>query len=490
MVAISTPPNEDRHILIVGAGVSGINTAYRVQTELPGWTYDILEGRGAIGGTWDLFKYPGIRSDSDLHTFGFKWQPWPNAQPIAEGPLIKSYVNDCARKFGIDKKVKFHHKVVAYNWSSKEQLWTVTVEANGQTQIMRARFLFLSTGYYSYDQPLEAKIAGLENFKGKVIHPQFWPENFDYTGKKIVIVGSGATAITLLPNLAKKAKYVTMLQRTPTYIMNLPNQRGSWLRAILPTWLGYKLSRWQFLLLPYIFFRFCRAYPKVAKAILQRGATRQLPAHVPVKPHFDPPYNPWEQRLCVCPDGDFYTSIREGKATVATGTIKTVTENSVVLNSGQTISADVIITATGLKIQLAGGAKTSVDGLDVQINSKFLWRGCMLQDIPNMVFIIGYTNASWTLGADASARLSCRLIKQMEAERSTNATPRVPAGTEMKKSPMLNISSTYIVKAVNAMPVAGDSGPWKARDNYFVDNFNASWASVTDGIQYGSIKNV
>ncbi|KAI9700950.1 MAG: hypothetical protein M1820_006595 [Bogoriella megaspora] len=472
-------------VVIIGAGISGINSAYRVQTQLPGLSYTILEGRGALGGTWDLFKYPGIRSDSDLFTFGFPWRPWQEQKPIADGASIVKYVRETAEMYGIDKHIQYNNMVKSSNWSSDEQSWTIEIETQSQTRYMRANHIILSTGYYDYQTPLPVTIPGLSNFAGPIIHPQFWPSSLDYTGKKIVIIGSGATAVTLLPNLAPTASKVTMLQRSPGYLVSLPNlSTTSWWHRLTPSWLSYRLSRLRYLIIPFLFFKFCRAYPSAARRALKRMTTRQLPKTIPHDPHFEPSYNPWEQRLCVCPNGDFYKCLRSGKADVATGTIREVDANGVRLESGQYIEADIIVTATGLKIQLAGGAKLSVDNEVIPINERFLWKGVMLQDLPNLSFVIGYTNASWTLGADATALLVCRLIKYMRANGITSAAPRLEDEEELQKRPVLNLNSTYVEAAKGDMPHAGDKGPWRARDNYFVDWWQAKFGDIKTGLQF------
>ncbi|OCL13695.1 monooxygenase flavin-binding family protein-like protein [Glonium stellatum] len=482
------PSNEEFDVIIVGAGISGINAAYRVQSQLPGSTYAILEARADVGGTWDLFRYPGIRSDSDLHTFGFPWLPWTEQNPIADGASILNYIKKAATKHGIDQHYHLHHKVVSGDWSSDTQMWRLTVDTNNGRKYFYARFVILGTGYYDYEEPLAVTIPGMENFKGTIVHPQFWPEDLEYKDKKIVVIGSGATAITLLPNLAEKAERVTMLQRSPSYVLSLPQpNKDSWARRWIPSWILLKLARIQFLILPFIFFRLCRAFPNAAKAILRYETTRQLPANIPHDPHFKPFYNPWEQRLCLCPDGDFYKSLRDGKADIVTAHIKTVTEHGILLDSGRNLNADIIITATGLKIRLAGGIKLSVDGAEIDFSTKFLWRFAMLQDLPNCNIIIGYTNASWTLGADATAILICRLLKYMKDNNITSAVPRVEYPETMKAAPALNLNSTYIVKARHKLPKTGNSGPWKTRDNYFSDYWNGKYADLTDGLEFSTV---
>lgn len=483
---MATEKSDVYDVIIVGAGISGINAAYRVQSELPGSKYALLEARGGMGGTWDFFKYPGLRSDSDLHTFGFPWRPWTEQKAIAEGPLIKKYVIETAESEGIDKHILYHHKLVSSNWSSSEQNWQLTVDVDGKKQIFRSKFIILGTGYYDYDEALPATIPGIQNFKGTIVHPQFWPEDLDYEHKKIVVIGSGATAVTLLPNLAQKADHVTMLQRSPGYLISQPaiNPISAFVKKWFPTSISYPFVRAQFLIVPYMFFLFCRAYPTIAKAILRKRTSDQLPKNVPHDPHFKPTYNPWEQRLCLCPDGDFFAALRSGKTDIATGHIEDMTDNTIVLKSGQELTADILVTATGLKISMAGGSSVSVDGEPVVIGSKFLWKGMMLQDVPNAAFVIGYTNASWTLGADATALSVTRLIKNMRSQGASVATPRLENSAAMKAQPTLNLNSTYVMKAADKMPKAGTEGPWKPRTNYFRDSWNAKYGNLSDGLEF------
>ena len=473
-------------IIIIGAGISGINTAYRVQEQLPGFSYAILEARHDLGGTWDLFKYPGIRSDSDLFTFGFEFNPWRQTNPIAEGPEIKSYIANTARKFGIDQHILYKHKVTAANWSSEEHVWNLSVDADGKTKEYTARFVVFGTGYFNYDQPLEAQIPGIKNFKGQAIHPQFWPEDLDYTDKKIVVIGSGATAITLIPNLAKRAARVTMLQRSPTYIMSLPNRSSTWLSYILPTATFHRVQRTIAIVITRMFFLLCQKYPTFSKWLLKQRVSRQLPKHIPYEPHFAPRYNPWDQRLCVCPDGDFFKCLRAGKADVRTDTIETVTENGILLKSGETLDAEIIVTATGLKLQIAGGCQISVDGKKYDLGSKYMWNGVMLQDLPNASYIIGYANASWTLGSDATAQFVTRLLKTLEERKLIAATPRLKPDEEknLEERPLLNLSSTYISLASRTLPRAGNKRPWQPRDHYHKDMKIALKGDLTEGMEF------
>ncbi|KAM3084015.1 hypothetical protein ACMFMG_001878 [Clarireedia jacksonii] len=473
-------------VIIVGAGISGINSAYRVQTELPQYKYTILEARGAVGGTWDLFRYPGIRSDSDLHTFGFPWRPWLSPKSIADGESIRTYIKESAEEYGIDRNIQYHHKVLSADWSTDEQQWSVSVEVDGRQSILKGRWIIWSTGYYDYHEPLKVHIPGLKNFQGKVVHPQFWPEDLDYENKKIAVIGSGATAVTLIPNLVDKAAKVTMVQRSPSYVIGVPSvdSSGGFMRKYLPSWMASQLIRWKFLILPWLFFKFCRTFPNSAKKTVQKRIQAELPPSISIDPHFNPRYTPWEQRLCACPDSDFFKCLHSGKADVVTGSIKTVTAESIVTESGDTIDADIIVTATGLKIQLAGGAKISIDGKPFVFSDKYVWKGVMLQDLPNSCIVIGYTNASWTLGADATAQMVCRMLKHMESNNYSAAIPRVQQDEILKSKPMLNLNSTYIEKAKGSLPKNGDKGPWIARESYLVDYWVAQYGDLTQDMEF------
>ncbi|KAJ5689830.1 hypothetical protein N7462_004222 [Penicillium macrosclerotiorum] len=468
----SGPAEHRFDVIIVGAGISGINAAYRLQKQLPGFSYAILEARSSLGGTWDLFRYPGIRSDSDLYTFGFAFNPWRRNNPIVEGADLRSYIGETAEKFGIDKQIRYRHRLQSADWSSTDHVWSLAVDADGQPTTFTARFVIFGTGYYNYQQPLQANIPGLENFQGQIIHPQFWPEDLNYANKKIIIIGSGATAVTLVPNLAPKAARVTMLQRSPTYIMSLPNRSSSrWMAYLLPSATFERVQRAIYIIATRIFFLFCQRFPNFSRWIIRRNVSRQLPAHIPHDPHFNPRYNPWDQRFCVSPDGDFFKSLRSGKADVRTDTIKTVTKHGINLNSGESLDADIIVTATGLQLQIAGGTPLSVDGQKVDVGSKYLWNGVMMQDLPNASFVIGYTNASWTLGADATAHFIMRLLRTLESRKLIAAIPRMKpeVAQVVQDRPLLNLNSTYVTVAQQSLPKAGDRGPWKPRDHYHKD---------------------
>lgn len=471
-------------MVIVGAGISGINAAYRLQSETPWVKYTILEGRDALGGTWDLFRYPGIRSDSDLYTFGLAWYPWTGNKGIVAGPEIRKYLTAAVQKYGIDKQIQYRHRVEHSNWSSKEQNWVLSVAADGEKKVIRSRWLLLCTGYYDYEEPLKAEIPGLSNFKGTTIHPQFWPEDLDYTDKKVAVIGSGATAITLLPSLTDKAARVTMVQRSPGYIISVPSRDrvGEWTRSIFPSWIASRLDRWRNFAVPQMLYYYCQVWPGSAKRLLQRLIQKQLPSSISVNPHFSPRYNPWEQRLCVSPGGDFFKALRQGKSDIVTGSIKTVTETSLVMEDGTEVPADIIITATGLKMRLAGGMRLTVDDQPVNMPEKFVWRGMMLEDVPNHVFVIGYTNASWTLGADATAHFLVRLLKYMKSKNLISVTPHLSAEEKKRVQtvPFMNLTSTYVEKSKSVLPKAGDRGPWVRRYNYLVDMWLAKYSGITD----------
>ncbi|KZF20984.1 FAD/NAD(P)-binding domain-containing protein [Xylona heveae TC161] len=488
-------------VIIIGAGLAGINAAYRLQTQLPHLSYAILEARDNIGGTWDLFRYPGIRSDSDLFTFGFAWQPWNQPTPIGEGAAILNYLKQTAAQYGIDQRVHLRRRLQTASWSSAHQVWTLTVndmsEDNGEKANISytARFVILCTGYYDYHKPLETIIPGLERFQGQIVHPQFWPENLDYTDKQVVVIGSGATAITLIPKLAEKAARTTMLQRSPSYILSIPNNRSkrpSWLEQVLSPGKLHAWKRMSFLLWSRFIFLFCKAFPDAARRRLRRGIEELLPPHLPYDPHFNPRYNPWDQRVCLTPNGDFFNCLHDGRADVKTGTIKDVVADGILMTSNDSSSvkkdillpADIIITATGLKLQLAGAATFDVDGVSVVPSEKFFWNGAMLQDVPNLSIVIGYTSISWTLGVDATAQLICRLLRIMERKRLSSATPRVEQGIALTPKRLFNISSTYVTVAESHLPKAGDQGPWRPRTNYISDYWFVKLGRVERGLQF------
>ncbi|KAF2667840.1 putative flavo protein [Microthyrium microscopicum] len=485
------PEIVEHDLLIIGAGISGVNMAYRFQERFPHMSYRVLEARQDIGGTWDLMRYPGIRSDSDLYTFGFEWRPWPERIPIAGGDKILKYMKDSAAEFGIDKKICLGSTVLEAKWSSKRQAWTLAVQQarTGSAQELRyyrAKFLVYASGFYDYQKPMPAVIPGLkENFMGQVYHPQFWPQNANYTGKKVAVIGSGATAITLIPALARLAAKVVMVQRSPTYIMSMNNSVAyQWWERFLPIALQQRIRRLMFVLMSAIMTRIPASW---MRPFLKRNTQRALPKHIPYDPHFKPTYAPFSQRVCLCPDGDFFEALREGKADVATGEIKTVTEDSIILKSGQRIEADVIITATGLNLMFGGKVAMYVDGRLMKWNEKYMWRGAGMQDFPNCAIVRGYTKASWTLGADVTAYLVCRLISHMEKEGLSSATPKVAQKEVIlptKQPGIGGLTSTYIMRGKDALPRESDRTPWNGREDYLKELWHAKYGNITQGVHF------
>lgn len=478
-------------VIVVGAGISGINFGYRLQERCPNLSYTILEGRHEMGGTWSLFKYPGIRSDSDLYTFGFPWRPWNEDTAIAQGGLIKNYLVESAEMYGIDKHIQYNTKVNDAHYTSKDKTWTLQATVNGkQKKTYKTRFILMCTGYYDYDVPLQASIPGIENFKGQVIHPQFWPEDLDYANKDVVVIGSGATAITVLPVMAETAKRVTMLQRSPGYVMSIPSEDGyerffrKWFKWA-PS-LSHFMIRLKWILSPLLLTSFSAKYPERMRQLMYKLTQKQLPSSIPRDPHFTPKYYPWEQRMCMCPDGDFFKSLREGKSSIETGTIQTVTQDTIKLESGKELHPDIIVTATGLKLRFAGGMNITVDGMNYEPSEKFVWKGVMLEDLPNAAFVVGYVDASWTLGADATAQTMTRMFNQMKKEGVVEVTPHrnEKERREMKETNLLRLNSTYVTKGKSVLPKGGDSGQWVPRSNYIRDIFMAWFGDIKTGTEW------
>lgn len=478
----------DFDIIIIGAGISGINTAYRIQTECPQHTYTILEQKGELGGTWSLFKYPGIRSDSDLYTFGFEWNRWKKPEAIAEAGLILKYLKSSAEKFGIDRHIQYGKTVAVADWSSRDKVWELRVQDKDSGEsVMRCKFVVFATGYYDYHTPLNAQIPGLGNFKGQLVHPQFWPSDLKLQDKKVVIIGSGATAITLLPSVSKQASETVLLQRSPSYILSQPqrDKLGGFLRAMLPASWASLLMRWKFILMPWVLLQYCRIFPRRSRDMLRSLSARLLPSHISVDPHFSPRYNPFDQRLCLCPDGDFYAAFRAKGTSIVTGEIQEVAESAIKLKDvDESLQADVIITATGLRLNVAGGVKISVDQVALDIPSKRVWKGTLIEDLPNASLVIGYTTASWTLGADCAAKVTTRVLNHMHRKGFASVTARVPEGLKMEEVPIINLSSTYVVKAIDRLPRAGSRGPWQPRVSYFKDYWRSQYGSIQDGLEY------
>uniref|UniRef100_A0A7S4IN24 FAD-containing monooxygenase EthA n=1 Tax=Vannella robusta TaxID=1487602 RepID=A0A7S4IN24_9EUKA len=475
----------DFDVVIVGAGLSGISAAHALVTTCPNKKYVLLERRSNVGGTWDLFRYPGIRSDSDMYTLGFTHKPWTKPHPIAPGAQIRNYIKGTAREFDIDKHISYQKELLSASYCSDKRQWTLKIRDHSEDNkiiSIRCNFLEMCSGYYDYENPYRPKFEGEENFKGETIHPQMWKEGFDYSDKKVVIIGSGATAVTLLPNLTDNAKHVTMLQRSPTYILSLPqhNRLTVFLQRVLPSHWAYRIIRWQNILLSWLLFVVCRTFPGFAKKKLVNNMKKSLPSGFDYEKHFCPKYNPWEQRLCLAPDADIFKSIRAGKASVVTDHIEKFVENGILLKSGETLEADIIITATGLNVKLFGGAQLCVDGEEIIFSEKFLYRGMMMDNIPNLVYYGGYTNASWTLKCELTAGWSARLLAHMEKVGATQCYPYLPKDHGMCEKPMLNLNSGYLIRAKNQLPKLGDSGPWSTY-SFLPDLWEYMTGKVDDG---------
>ncbi|KAL2194771.1 hypothetical protein P885DRAFT_42396 [Corynascus similis CBS 632.67] len=482
-------------IVIIGAGLSGINAAYRVQTLLPQHSYAILEARGEIGGTWAYWKYPGIRTDSGMGVFGFPWRPWPHDLNMAPGPAIKSYMEECAAAEGIDKKVRFNHRVVNNSWSSDEQRWTLQVDVrredgNTERKIIKAWWIIGASGYYSYEQPLPTVIPGIERFNGQVVHPQFWDETVNYAGKKVVIIGSGATAVTLLPNLAKTAESVTMLQRTPSYVFGLPakDKTVSTLSKFMPLSWARTINWWRSMLQETIFVWLLTTFPNWGRRFITKAMREQLPEHVDVDKHFNPWYSPFEQRLCFCPNNDFFKALHRPNAHVVTDIIETVTEDGILLQSGRTLEADMIVTATGLYFALMAGVDVRVDGDSITdtLGRRYIWNGTMLEGVPNSGLITGYTASTWTPGADVRVRQLIKVIRHMDRTGASAACPRVDPRKRaaMPSLPAVGLSSTYMVTAHDRMPKVGGRVPWVNGANWVADVWRLFWSDVKQEMEY------
>jgi cation diffusion facilitator CzcD-associated flavoprotein CzcO len=469
-------------VLIVGAGLSGIGAAYHLQTQCPNKTYAILEGRESLGGTWDLFRYPGIRSDSDMYTLGYSFRPWTNAKSIADGGSILAYLQETATENGIDRRIRFGHRVQRARWSSRAARWTLEVleVASGKVIELTCSFLLVCAGYYEYEAGYTPEFAGRDQFKGQIIHPQHWPANLDYEGKRVVVIGSGATAVTLVPELAKRAAHVTMLQRSPTYVVSAPgsDRIANWLRERLPSKTVYGITRWKNVLVGMGFYAFCRRYPERAKRLLVGQVRRQVRRKPELVRHFTPSYKPWDQRVCLVPDGDLFATLRKGTASVVTDHIDRFVENGIRLRSGDVLEADIIVTATGLQLKFLGGLGLEVDGAPVDLAQTMTYKGMMCSDVPNMVFAVGYTNASWTLKCDLTSAYVCRLLDYMDEHGHTECRPR--RDPSVSEVPMIDFSAGYIRRSIDKFPRQGSSVPWKLYQNYAIDRMLLRHASVAD----------
>jgi len=469
-------------VVIVGAGLSGIGSACHLQTHCPGRSYVILEGRGASGGTWDLFRYPGIRSDSDMYTLGYSFKPWTDPKAIADGPSILKYVRETATEHGVDPHIRYDHMVKRASWSSEDARWTVEAESGGETRVFTCGFLHMCSGYYSYEAGYTPEFPGIDRFEGRVVHPQKWTDDIDYAGKRVVIIGSGATAVTLLPEMARTAEHVTMLQRSPTYMVSSPDvsRFANTLRRFLPSKLAYGLTRFRNVLLGLFFFQLARRRPKLVKRALLRQVAR-LVGREYTDEHFTPSYNPWDQRICLVPNGDLFEAINEQRASVVTDHIETFTEDAIVLKSGQQVPADLIVTATGLELVLAGNLEFVIDGEPTDLSEAVNYKGMMFSGVPNMASSFGYTNASWTLKCDLTCGYVCRLLNHMEQQGFVQCTPR-QNDPDLEMEEWLDFTSGYIQRARDKFPKQGAHTPWRAHQNYFLDVTALKLGGLDDGV--------
>jgi monooxygenase len=459
-------------VLIVGAGISGIGMARYLTTEQPGKSFAILEARGATGGTWDLFRYPGIRSDSDLHTFGYQFKPWENDKAIADADAILAYLRETAAENGIDGKIRFHHKVHSAAWSTRDARWLVEIERTdtGERVTTSCGWLFCAGGYYRYDEGFTPEFEGRERFRGQIVHPQHWPEDLDYRGKNVVIIGSGATAVTLIPAMAETAGHVTMLQRSPSYIVPVPSEDtiANALRKLLGKKRGYAIARRKNIAKQRSIYRFSQTHPAAARRLIRYLNAKQLPKGYPVDEHFKPAYNPWDQRMCAVPDADMFAAIRNGDASVVTDRIDTFTERGIRLASGREIEADIVVTATGLNLLAFGGMSLTVDGGAVDLSETVAFKGMLLSGVPNFAFAVGYTNSSWTLKVDLVCEHFCRLLAHMDAHGYTVCCPQT-SDPQMATRPLLDFAAGYVQRAIDGFPRQGSDGPWRMSMDYRSD---------------------
>ncbi|MEU1209510.1 NAD(P)/FAD-dependent oxidoreductase [Nocardia sp. NPDC005825] len=473
-------------VLIVGAGLSGIGAAHHLQDAFPDRGYAILEAREAMGGTWDLFRYPGVRSDSDMHTLGYRFRPWVAAEAIADGPAILSYIRETAADAGIDRRIRYGHSVTGASWDSEEARWTVGYEHDGRASTITCDFLYLCSGYYRYDEGYVPEFAGLDEFRGQVVHPQHWPAALDFAGKRVVVIGSGATAVTLVPAMAETAAHVTMLQRSPTYIMSAPSVDA--VATKLRQWLGerraYAVTRWKNVAIGTVIYQLSQRRPAMMRKFFRNLTIKQLPDGYDVDTHFNPSYNPWDQRLCLVPDGDLFRAISAGRASVATDRIERFTADGIRLESGTELPADIVVTATGLDLLALGGIALTVDGREIAASDTMAYKGMMLSGVPNLAFTIGYTNASWTLKADLVAEFVCRLLRHLDEHGYSQATPWPdPAVTS---TPLLDFQAGYVLRSMDRFPKAGSRPPWRLGMNYAQDVITLRHGRIEDGtIRFG-----
>jgi len=473
-------------VIIVGAGISGIGAAYRISERNPGMDYVILERRQRIGGTWDLFRYPGVRSDSSIFTLSFPWEPWPRTEGVADGADIRDYLTNTARKHGIDAHIRFGSYVRSADWDSSTDTWTLTVESDAGPKTYRTRFVFFGSGYYSYDEGYTPDFPGIADYTGTVVHPQFWPEDLDYDGKKVVVIGSGATAVTLVPGMARRAGKVTMLQRSPTYVAKGARiqQSTEALRKLLPAKTSHAFAKWRNAAQEGGVWFLARKYPDLVRAIIRRSAVKHLPDGYPVDIHFKPSYNPWDQRICLDADGDLFAAISSGRAEVVTDRIDHFDATGITLASGQHLDADIVVTATGLQLQAFGGATISIDGADIKPQDRFVYKAHMLEGVPNLAWCVGYTNASWTLRADMTAQQVAKLLSYMTSRGYTHAYPH--HGSEpMAEKPSWNIAAGYVLRNPHALPKSGTQRPWNVRHNFFADAIDHARDQIDEQMIFG-----
>ena len=478
------PPSEHLDVLIVGAGLSGVGAGCHLRRECPSKSFAILEARDSIGGTWDLFRYPGIRSDSDMFTLGYSFRPWREAKVIADGPSILDYIRDAARDHDVERKIRFRHRVVQAEWSSADARWTVEAERvdTGESVRLTCGFLLTCTGYYRYDEGYAPRFEGSERFQGRIVHPQHWPEDLDYAGKRVVVIGSGATAITIVPALAETAAHVTMLQRSPSYVLSIPGRDplADLLRRALPAHVAYPIVRWKNVLLTSLIFQLSRRAPRFMRAAIRKGVERRLPPGYDIDTHFNPVYNPWDQRLCLVPDGDLFNALAGGDASVVTDRIESFTDTGLKLASGRELEADVVITATGLNLLALGGMTLSVDGREVDLPETVGYKGVMFSGVPNLAVAIGYTNASWTLKCDLTCQWVCRLLSHMDDRGYVQCVARTP-GPEVARQPMIDFTSGYVLRSIDLFPRQGDRAPWRLYQNYPRDVLLLKRGALEDG---------
>ncbi len=478
--------DEQNHfdVLIVGAGLSGIGAAHHLQTLCPGKTWAILEGRESLGGTWDLFRYPGIRSDSDMYTLGYSFRPWTSPKAIADGASILTYVRDTAEEAGIDRKIRYGHRVERASWSSDTSRWTVEAREHSSGAVLRftCSFLFACAGYYDYDAGYTPEFEGVERFRGRVVHPQRWTPDVEYAGKRVVVIGSGATAVTLVPAMAKTAGHVTMLQRSPSYVISLPERDkvADWLREKLPSEAAYGVTRWKNVLLGMTFFGYCRRFPEHASRLLVAQTRKQLRGADVADADFTPSYKPWDQRLCIVPDGDLFDALRSKRASIVTDHIETFTETGLRLRSGATLDADLVVTATGLRLKFLGGLELEVDGERIDPSKTMAYKGMMCSGVPNLALSIGYTNASWTLKCDLTCEYVCRLLNHMDRHGYAQCRPQRDPSVD--EAPLLDFTSGYVKRSIDRFPRQGAFAPWKVYQNYALDRMTLRHSPIEDGV--------